>query len=430
MSPKIFARLLTSRYLLGANRSTFGIDRIKMFSTTPEPVYPTVTQLKLNMAKDMGVDSGYHPIPKDRSHLLKFLPKTQEELPKRSMEDSYLAGIIPLSSDKVLQDKYVTFLGHVRIGRLLEDMDIFAVMVAHKHIVNPKQPPNEVSPYTLVTALVDKIDFTDFTPKPQEDIKISGHVSWVGKSSLEVVVWLEQRMHGAWHRVICISLKCFRVDVKTSNNFNYKTILERQTSSNRKYVLLKEKLALVIPDSEEQKIIHDIYLRTVNKEISHRNRVLPPGCVWMNSASISNVVFSHPEERNMHNTVFGGFIMAQAEELSWVLGYMFSKYRPTLKSISDIQFQRPIAVSSLIQMHAQVVYTQINYIQILVHVETYNPITGKNDSTNTFHFTYQVPEMVNEVFPMTYHEAMMYIDGRRHFQDVMKKSPGIFPNKL
>ncbi|XP_074025270.1 acyl-coenzyme A thioesterase 9, mitochondrial isoform X3 [Leptinotarsa decemlineata] len=395
----------------------------------------------LNMAKDMGVDSGYHPIPKDRSHLLKFLPKTQEELPKRSMEDSYLAGIIPLSSDKVLQDKYVTFLGHVRIGRLLEDMDIFAVMVAHKHIVNPKQPPNEVSPYTLVTALVDKIDFTDFTPKPQEDIKISGHVSWVGKSSLEVVVWLEQRMHGAWHRV---TRALFLLAARDSNNSKSAVVNAIQPANDREIqilsggedrkqrrVKLQQKHVLkVIPDSEEQKIIHDIYLRTVNKEISHRNRVLPPGCVWMNSASISNVVFSHPEERNMHNTVFGGFIMAQAEELSWVLGYMFSKYRPTLKSISDIQFQRPIAVSSLIQMHAQVVYTQINYIQILVHVETYNPITGKNDSTNTFHFTYQVPEMVNEVFPMTYHEAMMYIDGRRHFQDVMKKSPGIFPNKL
>lgn len=122
--------------------------------------------------------------------------------------------------------------------------------------------------------------------------------------------------------------------------------------------------------------------------------------------------------------------MRQAEELSWVLSYTFSKYRPVLKSISDINFRRPILVSSLIQMHAYVVYTKINYIQVTTYVETYNPVTGKNDTTNTFHFTFQVPEVVNEVVPNSYDEAMMYIDGKRHFEEVMKNPTGIFQNKL
>ncbi|VEN61909.1 unnamed protein product, partial [Callosobruchus maculatus] len=164
--------------------------------------FPSMNELKLNIARKMlGSDIGYRPIQQDRSHLLKYLPKSQAELPPRSMEDSFLVGIIPLSKDKILQDKYVTFLGHVRIGRLLEDMDIFAVMVCYKHIVNPKLPENEVFPYSLVTVLVDRIDFTDYVPKSNEDIKISGHVSWVGKSSMEVVVWLEQQMSGVWQRV-------------------------------------------------------------------------------------------------------------------------------------------------------------------------------------------------------------------------------------
>lgn len=74
----------------------------------------------------MGIETGYRPTPNDRSFLLKYLPKTQEELPKRSMQDSFIAGLIPLSTDKTLQDKYVSLLGSVRLGRLLEDMDIFA----------------------------------------------------------------------------------------------------------------------------------------------------------------------------------------------------------------------------------------------------------------------------------------------------------------
>jgi acyl-coenzyme A thioesterase 9 len=43
------------------------------------------------------------------------------------MLDSFDQAIIPLGSDRVLRDKYLTHLGGVRIGRLLEDMDIFAV---------------------------------------------------------------------------------------------------------------------------------------------------------------------------------------------------------------------------------------------------------------------------------------------------------------
>lgn len=81
------------------------------------------------------------------------------------MQDSFTSAIIPLSSDKVLQDKYVTFLGHVRLGRLMEDMDLFAVWVMHQHVKMPNLDPNIPLPYTFVTILVDKISFTNYIPK-------------------------------------------------------------------------------------------------------------------------------------------------------------------------------------------------------------------------------------------------------------------------
>jgi hypothetical protein len=42
------------------------------------------------------------------------------------IQDSFASAIIPLKDDVSLQEKYVTFKGYVRLGRLLEDMDIFA----------------------------------------------------------------------------------------------------------------------------------------------------------------------------------------------------------------------------------------------------------------------------------------------------------------
>ncbi|KAJ8961189.1 hypothetical protein NQ318_008872 [Aromia moschata] len=404
-------------------------------STEEKVKYPSVKNLKDTLSMQMGVETGYNPIAEDRSRLLQYLPTSQEELPKRSMGDSFVAGLIPLSTDKRLQDKYVTFLGRVRVGRLLEDMDMFAVMVAFKHIVNPKQPENEPFAYTIVTALLDRIDFTEFVPKPKEDIKISGHVSWVGKSSLEVVVWLEQEMDGTWHRITRAlfvlaarnstnSAAAIVNAIEPANERETKILSGGESRKQQRINIVRKHVSKVMPDQAEQKLIYDLYLRTTKvKSISSiRNRRLPPRCVWMHESSLSNIVFSHPEDRNIHNTVFGGFIMRQAEELSWALGFMYSKYRPVLRSISDINFQQPIAVGSLIQLHAYVVFTQMNFMQLMIFAETFDPTTGNSDQTNTFHFTYEVPELVNECVPLTYHQAMMYLDGRRHFQEVMREA--------
>lgn len=82
--------------------------------------------VRTRLVKTMGIEPGYKPISPSRAHLLQYLPSSQKELPPRSMQDSFMAALIPLSTDRTLQDKYITFLGHVRVGRLLEDMDIFA----------------------------------------------------------------------------------------------------------------------------------------------------------------------------------------------------------------------------------------------------------------------------------------------------------------
>lgn len=75
-------------------------------------------------------------------------------------KDSYDTAIIPLSSDLSMREKYMTFHKTVRFGRLLEDLDVFAVTLCYRHILNPKQPIGVTSPYSIVTACVDQIDIS------------------------------------------------------------------------------------------------------------------------------------------------------------------------------------------------------------------------------------------------------------------------------
>lgn len=103
------------------------------------------------------------------------------------------------------------------------------------------------------------------------------------------------------------------------------------------------------------------------------------------------------------------------------LNYSCRKHAPKLEHISDISFKRPIKVSSFIKMYAHVTYTQVNFMQIMVTAEVYDPETEIHSTTNMFYYTYsaKVDDLL-DVIPKTYHEAMCYLDGRRHLCDALK----------
>ncbi|XP_069687647.1 acyl-coenzyme A thioesterase 9, mitochondrial-like [Periplaneta americana] len=395
----------------------------------------TISEMKKYASAYMGLDRGYKPLKEPRTHLLKLLPESQDELPVRKMCDSFSTAVIPLKDDKELQEKYVTVNGNVRLGRLMEDMDVFAVWVTYKHILNPRQKPEDYSPYVIVTLLIDRMSFTSFQPKSDANIHLSGHVSWVGKSSIEVMVWAEQYVHGTWEK---ITRALFLTAARNSNNDGPAVVNRLMPVSEsekkifnggenrRKNRILRQQASLlkVVPNSEEQQVIHDLFLKTVDKRdpTIHR-RTLPPDSEWMDDHVYNSIVYGHPEERNMHDKIFGGFLMRNALELAWMSAGMYSKYRPELLHISDIHFQKPVNVGSVINMHAHVVYTERNYVQMAVFADVLDPVTSHNITTNSFQYTFENPVEVYRILPRSYSDAMLYIDGRRHFQKVMRLLP-------
>uniref|UniRef100_A0A1B6CSS6 HotDog ACOT-type domain-containing protein n=2 Tax=Clastoptera arizonana TaxID=38151 RepID=A0A1B6CSS6_9HEMI len=391
----------------------------------------TVREVKLKFMEVMGNKRGFQSIKQSRAHLLKYLPTSQDELPPKSMQESFDSAIIPLSSNLTLQEKYVNVMGNVRLGRLMEDMDIFAAWIAMNFIQNPKLPEGEAKPYVIVTILVDQISFTDVMPKRDEDIRISGHVSWVGTSSIEVTVWLEQKLLGEWQKLTtAIFLMAARNATNTTgapvnkiipaNELESKILAAAIARKKRRLIEDKGSVLATMPDPDELRVVHDLFVQSVDlKNPTLNKRILPAGTVWMSDTKQSNIIFSHPEDRNLHNKVFGGFLMRMALELASISAQLHSKHRPKLRHISDISFKKPVNVGSLLRMSSQVVYTEHNYMQIVVYAEVSDPFTGQQATTNMFHFTYESPEFVPPVMPNTYQDAMSYVDGRRHFQEVM-----------
>ncbi|XP_030370300.1 acyl-coenzyme A thioesterase 9, mitochondrial-like isoform X2 [Scaptodrosophila lebanonensis] len=389
----------------------------------------TMAEVKQTMMKRLGLEPGYQPLPKSREHLLKYQPKLAD-LPPRAMQDSFTSAIIPLSTDRVLQDKYVTYLGNVRMGRLLEDMDMFAAWCCHKHLAVPQLPADVHLPYTFVTILVDRIDFTSTVAKGTEDIRLSGHVSWVGTSSMEVVVWLEQKQDGSYKKLTrALFLMAARNatnsaaapvnPIQPANEEEIKILAGGMDRKRQRQIICAQSIFKVEPNDPEQTLMYELYKRTTPTDTMELNkRILPPNSRWMSDSYQMSTVPSFPENRNHHNRVFGGFLMRTALEISWAAAFLYCKTRPKLEHIADISFEKPVSVDSFIKMTAYVVYTKLNYMQIMTVAEVIDTSSGgdRNQTTNTFYYTFSAPDTVTEVLPRSYHETMWYIQGRRKFQ--------------
>lgn len=106
------------------------------------------------------------------------------------------------------------------------------------------------------------------------------------------------------------------------NNLHSSYLIDRK---QRRMIIQKESVLQMVPTEFEHKLIHDMFVNSIDlgrKAINRRK--LPLGSVWMEDATMSNILFSHPEDSNAHNTVFGGYLMRNAYELSFALAYNYT----------------------------------------------------------------------------------------------------------
>ena len=378
-----------------------------------------------------GLETGYISKAEKRDNLLKYTPKA-EDLPPRSMEDSYMEAFIPLSTHSDLQMKYVSPVGTVRLGRLMEDMDMYAVWICQQHVLLSNLPHNKPLPYTFVTAVVDKLVFSKLLPAYNQDIRLTGHISWVGRTSMEVTVWLEQKYKEKFRQ---ITHALFVVVARNANNTaavpvnplkldtDYEKKIFHQGEERRKIrkSLLESSVLNVKPLEEEHGLMYELFKKTSNNTNLKLNyRTLPKDTIWMTDSFLASTFLSFPENRNAQYTVFGGFLMRSSFEISWICAYLHCGQRPSCKRCSDITFEKPVPMGSIIKMMAYIVYTEGKHIQIMTVAEILDPSGKITLTTNRFYYTFSCAGKVTTVLPRTYHETMWYIHGRRIFNYAME----------
>ncbi|XP_064548900.1 acyl-coenzyme A thioesterase 9, mitochondrial [Drosophila montana] len=389
----------------------------------------TMLDVAREIQKQIGLEPGYYSIPKCRANLLKYQP-AQKDLPERTMKDSFTTAVLPLSTVPI-RERYVNHLGRVRIGRLMEELDLFAVWICHRHLCIPTLPKGIPVPYNFVTFLYDSVDFTNINRiSASEDIELCGHVSWTGNSCMELTIYIRQIMQTIAKAIIMMvarnatNTRSAPVNALEPANEEEKLCLANSIKRQKKRMAKQSKSVLNIkPTSSDGKLMYEIFKRTRGMNalgIRSMPSKLPPNCKWMSQSFQTTMLHAFPENRNSHNYIFAGFVMRSAVEISFITACIHAGGRPLIQCIMDVEFYRPLKMNSFLKVTSYVVYTFERYIQLLTIVQALDANNMVQITTNALHLTYKAERNVTEVLPSTYQETLWYINGRNKFHAFQK----------
>lgn len=211
--------------------------------------------------------------------------------------------------------------------------------------------------FYLVTALVDKIEVSRLQNLPvKHPIKFSGIISWAGRSSLEVSISLHQlreasssgTFHDApgshskldrftsapappgfeWHHLMDARFLMVARDARTHkahavNPLDLRTPIERAMSERGDHRSASRKrfdtesVLRTVPTAYESEQVHRMFLASLDVAAGSLNaRLKPPNTTWLTDTALKTLMVCHAEERNIHNKIFGGFLMRQVRVIT------------------------------------------------------------------------------------------------------------------
>ena len=360
--------------------------------------------------------------------------------------DSRVEVQYAFSSDPLLWDAYKNPWGQIRLGRLLEDLDALAGNIAffHCHTAEQQQKTNNEADYpVIVTASVDRIQLQPNQRPAHEgtDQTLSGQVTWTGTSSMEI-------------RMRCTSNSNSTGSIAGSGT-DQACWLEAYVTfvTLDPYTKKPMKIPAIVPTTDEEwRAFHAGAARARAKK-QRRQRQSPtsepsndhvsptaieaharqlldragplltmpsladPHSMLLPHTAVQNALLAQPQTQNLHQRVFGGFLVRRAYELAFANAYLFAGSRPICWEVDEVSFASPVDVGDLLVFHSRVLYTEpdnINTTTTWLHVEVEAWVTVPEHvsarMSNQFYFTFAVHNnnnnrIVRTVVPSNLEEA-------------------------
>ncbi|PJF18790.1 hypothetical protein PSACC_01378 [Paramicrosporidium saccamoebae] len=337
---------------------------------------------------------------------------------EKRISDSFCEVLLPFRTETTLLEEYASMHGGLRFGKLLEDLDALAASIAYLHC--------DDAGLTLVTAAVDRIDLLKQFDSVVSDIRMRGFVTYVGTSSMEVTMAVDMDEANGWELAALAKFVFVARSQDGSTAVKVPRLVLETAREQEIYDLGKARHKYRLSRSA-QSLFHQPPTETESM-ILHRLLMRPDSDahVWpMRSTELTSLRICHPQERNIHNFIFGGYLMREAFELAYSTVALFTRGAAlTVTTVDDVTFVHPVAIGSMLSFCARIVYTDQcptmadqQRLHVEVVADVIDPKNGTRVTTNTFHYTFTRPttDFVT-VVPETYTEAMRYLEGKRRVE--------------
>lgn len=287
----------------------------------------------------------------------------------------------PFSKDELLMETYRNPWGQMRFGRIMEDLDALAGNIAFFHV-------NDARP-VIVTASVDRIRLRK-RPHVAQDQHLSGQVTWTGTSSMEIR--MEYRSaEGTWLEAYVTFVV---LDRETGRPSKIPPILP-ETNLERKYfedgakrAAKKKELrkASKTPHANEEVETRANELLQKASALLTMPSLADPHTILMSQTKMQAAECAQPQVTNLHNRIFGGYLMRRAFELAFSTAYVFGGARPIFLEVDEINFLAPVDVGDLLVYNSRVLYTDTGIVaNYLEHMSTHCIIEMQGPDEPTTH---------------------------------------------
>ncbi|KAL5562265.1 hypothetical protein UlMin_032012 [Ulmus minor] len=356
----------------------------------------------------------------------------QSELLTKTPSQSRTTILYNFSTDYILREQYRDPWNEVRIGKLLEDLDALAGTISVKHC---SDDDFTTRPLLLVTASVDKI----VLKKPisvDTDLKIVGSVIWVGRSSIDIQLDVIKSTEEGSNASDEVALTANFIFVARDYNTGKSAQVNRLSPETEGEKLLFEE-AEARSKLRKRKRGDRERREFENGEANRLQTLLAEGrilCdmpaladrdnILLRDTCLENSLICHPQQRNIHGRIFGGFLMQRAFELAFSTAYAFAGLVPYFLEVDHVDFLRPVDVGDFLRFKSCVLFTELhNPDQPLINIEVVAHVTRpelrSSEVSNTFYFTFTVrPEAkasqngfrIRKVVPATVEEAHLIVE--------------------
>lgn len=281
-------------------------------------------------------------------------------------------------------------------------MDILAACIAYSHCQG-----NFVD-ISIVTAAVDRIDI--LAPFQIGNYFLQGNVTFVGRSSMEVTILVRCNS-------VIVAVGVFTMVARCSSDHSKAQAINQLVLENDQEEIVFSRGKL----NKERKIALKSDLATLNGisgSFPHDNPELQQK---MHDTVVISTRLCHSQERNIHNFIFGGYLMREAYDTAYIVACKFTKASSvTMESLDEILFHLPVPIGSILEFTGQVIYVEGKEfcVSIISHITNPKYPQQTKQVTNTFYFTFKsvVVHELPQIVPTSQEERMAYSSGKRRYE--------------